>query len=589
MNLKNLSLGKKFFLGFGSLVILLIVITLISINGFRGVLNSSNQSIDSDDLRAELLQNYNLHLLWSKQLSQSIYAEQENRITVEMNHTLCAFGKWYYSDARLDAETLIPSLAPILERMEDPHKQLHQTATSIKNALENPDYEDYSEALSEARNIYQIETLTHLDVMGDLFTEAIKVADERSNAAHADVYDTANSVQLITLLIALAALLLAIIVAVAISRSILNNVRKGIEYANEVAQGNLKAKLEINAKDEVGLLLASFEETVEKIKDIVIKVSDGSDNMSSASEQLSSTSQEMSQSSNEQAASVEEVSSSMEQMAANIQQNSDNATQTEKIAFSAENGMQKVERTASESLISVKEIADKITIISDIAFQTNLLALNAAVEAARAGEHGRGFAVVATEVRKLAERSKVAAEEINILSKKTVSTTEDATNLVKNLLPEINRTAKLVQEISAASAEQTSGTDQINTAIQQLNQATQQNAASSEEVATSAEELSAQADQLREVINYFKVDREYNGDNFMKNKSQLVVNRPKDTTSKQQRISNNGSNSSHLTNGKNGKSANSFNGNGFENNQSKKDGVKLNLSKSSSDDSYERY
>jgi methyl-accepting chemotaxis protein len=221
--------------------------------------------------------------------------------------------------------------------------------------------------------------------------------------------------------------------------------------------------------------------------------------------QMSSASQQLSQGANEQASGAEEVSSSMEQMAANIQQNTDNAQEADKISQRVSDGVQKVGSAAQESLISIRNISDKIGIINDIAFQTNILALNAAVEAARAGEHGKGFAVVAAEVRKLAERSKIAADEIVSLSAKSVNVTESASKLMGNLIPEIEKTAKLVQEIAAASMEQSTGADQVNSAIQQLNQVTQQNAAASEEMATSSEELSSQAEQLKDIISFFRL------------------------------------------------------------------------------------
>jgi methyl-accepting chemotaxis protein len=586
MRLNNLSLGKKFTLGFGSIIILLAVITAISLLGFKSVLNSSTDSINSDDFRAELLQNYNAHIVWSKELSQNIYADKDNRIKVELSHTLCAFGKWYYGDSRREAEALIPNLASVLAQMEEPHKQLHQSADHIKNIIEGASDDDYQEALRQAQVYYQQNTLTYLDKLGVLFAEAIALADQKSDVAHNQVFAAANRSRLSTTVLALGAFFLSLLISISLTRSILRDVKAGISYAQEVAEGNLLAELGTHSKDEIGELLKHFERTVNKIKEVVQRVSQGSDNMSSASDQLSGTSQEMSQWSNEQAASVEEVSSSMEQMAANIEQNSDNAQQTEKIALLAESGMQKVERTANDSLLSVREIANKITIITDIAFQTNLLALNAAVEAARAGEHGRGFAVVAAEVRKLAERSKIAADEINALSTKTVSTTEEASNLVQQLLPEINRTAKLVQEISAASAEQTTGSDQINSAIQQLNQATQQNAAASEEVATSAEELSAQADQLREIVNFFRVEK--NGNNIKpvrKHEKVFAKNSMKNgNTSEATKLSKVAESGSKFVANPKGSGKSTVNGG-----KSKTNGVVINLSKSNSDEGYERF
>jgi methyl-accepting chemotaxis protein len=197
----------------------------------------------------------------------------------------------------------------------------------------------------------------------------------------------------------------------------------------------------------------------------------------------------------------------MEEMVANIEQNTQNAVQTDKIAITVAVDAEKVRKASQESMVSIKNIADKIKIINDIAFQTNILALNAAVEAARAGEHGRGFAVVAAEVRKLAERSKIAADEINNLSTNSVTITEESTGLLNNIIPQIEKTTRLIQEISAASKEQSSGAEQVNNAIQQLNDITQQNAAASEEMSSSAEQMTGQAEQLKELVAYFKIDK----------------------------------------------------------------------------------
>jgi len=294
-----------------------------------------------------------------------------------------------------------------------------------------------------------------------------------------------------------------IVIVTMVSRNITKALNKGVAFAGKVADGDLTATIELDQKDEVGILALALNRMVIKLRSIVESVDVSSDNIASASQQVSSGSQQLSQGASEQASSTEEVSSSMEEMVSNIQQNTDNAQQTEKISIEASSGMEQVATAAQESLNSIRQIADKISVVNDIAFQTNILALNAAVEAARAGEHGRGFAVVAAEVRKLAERSKVAADEIVNLSKNSLKVTEEAGGLMGKIIPEIGKTAKLVQEISAASLEQNSGADQVNNAIQQLNQVTQQNAAASEELATSSEELASQAQQLKENISFF--------------------------------------------------------------------------------------
>jgi methyl-accepting chemotaxis protein len=276
-----------------------------------------------------------------------------------------------------------------------------------------------------------------------------------------------------------------------------------IEKAQLVADGDLTVDLKKRSENDE--LMESLNEMVKSTASIISEFQNASENISASSQQMSSTSQQISQGATEQASSAEEVSSSMEQMLANIQQNTDNAQQTEKIALKATEGIENVSKASNATLKFMQEIADKISIIGEISRETNILALNAAVEAARAGEHGKGFAVVAAEVRKLAERSQISAVEIDELTKNSVKATDESSKLLEAIAPEIGKTAKLVQEIAAASIEQSSGADQVNNAIQQLNQVTQQNAAASEEMATSSEEQASQSEQLLEMISFFKL------------------------------------------------------------------------------------
>ena len=274
--------------------------------------------------------------------------------------------------------------------------------------------------------------------------------------------------------------------------------------AEEIASGNLTVKVKERSPQDklmqaMADMVASLTEVASNIQTVANQVMTGSQEMSVSSEQLS-------QGAAEQSASVEEVSASMEQMAANIKQNSDNAQQTEKIALKAATDGRDGGKSVSETVAAMKEIAGKISIIEEIARQTNLLALNAAIEAARAGEHGKGFAVVASEVRKLAERSQTAAAEINKLSASSVQIAERAGEMLARMVPDIQRNADLVQEITAASNEQSSGADQINKAIQQLDQVIQQNASASEEMASTSTELLSQAEQLQNTIAFFKLN-----------------------------------------------------------------------------------
>lgn len=317
---------------------------------------------------------------------------------------------------------------------------------------------------------------------------------------------TRTSVITQLLMIIIFSVLVGLIIGTIITRSIIRPLAKGLTFANDISNGDLTKSLAIEQKDEVGQLADAMKNMLTRLKDTVSSVISGSNSIASASNQISSTAQEMSQGANEQASSVEEVSSTMEEIAANIQQNTDNAGQTEKIANDANLGIKEVAERAVKAVEANKAIADKIGIVSDISFQTNILALNAAVEAARAGEHGKGFAVVAAEVRKLAERSKVAAEEVVGLAHKSLELSQGAGDVIMKVIPNIEKTTQLVQEISSASIEQNNGASQVNNAIQQLNNVTQQNAAASEELATSSEEMSSQAEQLKQIIAYFKID-----------------------------------------------------------------------------------
>ncbi|MDM8549201.1 methyl-accepting chemotaxis protein [Desulfobacterales bacterium HSG2] len=291
--------------------------------------------------------------------------------------------------------------------------------------------------------------------------------------------------------------------------------------AQEMANGNLM--VEVRVRSSRDKLMQALNSMVRRLNDIVIQVKTGAASVASGSQQLNAAAEEMSQGASEQAASAEEASASMEQMSSTISQNADNAMQTEKIALKSAEDTQKGGKTVLDTVSAMKKIAEKISIVEAIASQTDLLALNAAIEAARAGEHGKGFAVVASEVRKLAERSQKAAAEINKISVSSMEIAERAGEMLAKIVPDIRKTADLVQEISAASNEQNNGAEQINRAIQQLDQVIQQNVSASEEMASTSEELAAQAEQLRDVVAFFKLeDRKQESANYLENQGEAV-------------------------------------------------------------------
>ncbi len=281
------------------------------------------------------------------------------------------------------------------------------------------------------------------------------------------------------------------------------------EVFQAMAEGDLTKRITSDIWiGDLALVKSSANEMGEKLQEIVINVQNGADQIAGASEQVSATAQSLSNGAAVMAGNLEESTSAIEEMTSSINQNAANARSTDEMATNASQMAQEGGEAVNQTVDAMKDIASKISIIEDIAYQTNLLALNAAIEAARAGEHGKGFAVVASEVRKLAERSQIAAQEISKITTDSVTISERAGELLKEMVPQIKQTAELIQEIAAASAEQDTGIGQINTSMTQLDQVTQQNASGSEELASASEEMSAQAEQLKSMMAFFKITEE---------------------------------------------------------------------------------
>ena len=475
------------------------------------------------------------HLIWTHNIKDKILdGKKINSLGVQLDPTRCDFGKWLYSDETNQLRRESTEFDEMCRQIEQHHSSLHKNAVKVEDYFKQGNIANakeyfrknvepeaiatlnainaliawnnkHQEGMKEAQNIFQTQTMVYLNELGELFNTAI---DKSKDLIMSDevMLQEASKTKTGVILFSIIAIIIGIILALVISRGILNPIKKSVVFAKLVSEGNLTSTFDINQNDEIGILAKALKEMAKNLSDIVANIQNGANQINTASQEMSNTSQQLSQGANEQASSLEEVTSTMEEMTVNIEQNNDNSNQTEKISVIARDGMIEVKERTDKAVLANKEIAEKIKVINDIAFQTNILALNAAVEAARAGEHGKGFAVVAAEVRKLAENSKVAAQEIVNLAQNSFNITQEAGDKLSQMLPEIEKTTRLVQEIAAASNEQSNAANQVNSAMQQLNNVTQQSAAASEELASSAEELASQAEMLIDVIAFFKTN-----------------------------------------------------------------------------------
>jgi len=500
----NLKIGARLGLGFGLMAVLLIAVIALGLSRMA-LIDENLEEITGDNNPQVFLAN-ELHVVqydMAVVLRNALISASEADLRVQAQRY--KEDKARFAEALDKLEHMFQTLAGTSQLEKTTLAKIKDVSKTFLPLADNVLEQSTKGHRDEASKLVMQQLVPHGAELRAAIAELSSIEDKLNEQAAVEARTAYQSARKMMLALGTVAVVLAILIAVVVTRSITRPLAKAVEASGRLAEGDLTGKLEVTSRDETGLLLSAMDNMMSKLSHIISEVRSGAESLSSASEEVSATSQSLSQATSEQAASVEQTSASIEQMTASINQNTENAKVTDGMASKASQEANEGGDAVRQTVAAMKQIAHKIGIIDDIAYQTNLLALNAAIEAARAGDHGKGFAVVAAEVRKLAERSQVAAQDIGQVATSSVELAERAGRLLDEMVPNIKKTSDLVQEITAASEEQSSGVGQINAAVNQLSKVTQQNASSSEELAATAEEMSSHAEQLQQLMSFFKL------------------------------------------------------------------------------------
>ena len=489
----------KLGLAFGLMIVLLLAATGFGVASLADLNKNMKGMISGPAARLETAQQLNIHLLnivrSEKNMILTASADERRALETQIAGERSKFEEQLSRGQALASVQGKPkwdALAQSWQRFNEVGQRVRAFANSDQDA------EATQLSMGESKKIVG-ETAAVVQDLVALSQAQLKQTAQEAEATYETVRNTLLALSAVSVLMSIAA-------AVWISMTVSRGLGTATTALRAVAEGDLTKTAEVRGRDEIADFLGHVNTMVERLRTVVTDALAASEQVAAGSQQLSSTADQVSQGATEQAASAEEASASMEEMASNIKQNADNAAQTEQIARQSAKDAEASGAAVNRAVDAMQTIAEKITIVQEIARQTDLLALNAAVEAARAGEHGKGFAVVASEVRKLAERSQTAAAEIGAVSSETVKAAQSAGEMLTRLVPDIRRTAELVTEISAACREQDIGSSQINEAIQQLDKVTQLNSSASEQMSSTSEELAAQAEELQASISFFRID-----------------------------------------------------------------------------------
>jgi methyl-accepting chemotaxis protein len=557
--MKNLPIRIKIMLGFLTIVAILVVLGIFSLYKINSVDNNTkiitNQYIPGINYVRDISENfsqfrikeYRFMLVFSREDAEKMESEMIG-VRTQLESSCNDFEKLTMTDENKHIYNLFKA---------DLAKYLEENKKMIEFIKKGDD--------ANAKAVLKGKSLDYYYSVSGYLKKLVGQNVLACKTISTDINKT-NELSLIMILtIIICSVIISIFVAFFIASLISKGIKKMQFAAEKFAMGDLNIELDIDSKDEIGKLasafrnvantmktisenakliskgdltvsikkrsendelLGSLSEMVEHLNEIVAQISEAANYVAVNSNEMSGTATQLSQGANEQASSAEEISASLEEMTTAIQQNTENAVQTERIAQASSQGIFEVNQASQRSLEAIKQIVEKIKIINNIAEKTDILAINAAIEAARAGEHGKGFAVVAAEVRKLAETSQKAALEINEFSAGSLKITEDTTVLMSHIIPDIQRTAQLVQEIVASSTEQSSGAEQISRAVELLSKVTQQNSTTSEEMSSNSEELASQAEMLKESISFFKTNKSFKKEIITHKHSNPLISTP---------------------------------------------------------------